>query len=149
MSRTNYYRILALASIDIALTLPFSIANIVLVSMESEAVVRPLPFYSGWAYLHTDWEPVSVSYEEFLASGTSAVAQEYFIHWTSPILAFAIFGLFGVTAEARASYRRTLCTVLGWFGWTPAFLSGAAHSTVQAMEFGEPPQSTSADPDTA
>ena len=147
MSRTNYYRIFALASIDVALTLPIGITNVVLYSAQTVAQIGHFPFYRGWTAVHTDWEPVSFSYEEIIKVGPSNVAQLQFSHWTSPILSFVIFGLFGVTKEARASYRRTLRTVLGWFGWTPAFLSGAAHSTFQAMEFGERPQSTSIDPD--
>ena len=105
------------------------------------------PFYSGWTVVHTDWEPKSTSYEGLSESGTSVVARQYFISWTSPILAFVIFGLFGATQDARASYLRAIRTVLGWFGWTPAFLSGAANSTLQAMEFGGPPRNTSIDPD--
>ena len=148
MSRTNYYRIFALASIDVALTLPIGIATTALQAAQAVAQLGHLPLYNGWATVHADWEPVSVSYEEFLASGTSNVAQYYFIRWTSPTLAFVIFGLFGVTKEARASYWRAIRTVLGWFGWTPTLHSSAAHSTLQAMEFGEPLQSTSVDPDT-
>ena len=148
ISRTNYFRIFALASIDIALTLPIGIANIVLASAESVAQARHLPFYEGWAFVHTDWEPVSFSYEGLLEAGTSTVAEVYFSQWTSPVLACVIFGLFGVTKEARASYMRAIRTVLGWFGWTPAFLSDTAHPSLHAMEFGEPPQNASIDPDT-
>ena len=154
VSRTNYYRIFALASIDVALTLPIGIANIALISAGSVistgsvAEVGHLIFYQGWTAVHADWEPLSFSYEDLIEDGTPTVAQFYFSHWTSPVLAFAIFGLFGVNKEARASYWRALRTVLGWFGWTPAFLAGTANSTVQPMEFGEPPQNTSVDPDT-
>ena len=142
MSRTNYYRIFALASIDIALTLPIGIANIALTAAGSVAQAGHLPFYRGWTFVHTDWEPVSYSYEELIEAGTTSVASQYFAYWTSPILAFAIFGLFGVDKEARASYWRVIRTVLGWFGWTPTSLPGAAHSALQAMEFGEPPRNT-------
>ena len=148
MSRTNYYRIFALASIDVALTLPIGITNIALSLAWLVAQGRHLISYRGWTAVHTDWEPVSISYEEFLETGTSGLAQQYFVQWTSPILAFVIFGLFGVNKDARASYRRAIRTVLGWFGWTPAFLSDTVHSTVQPTELGEPPQNTSVDPGT-
>ena len=148
MSRTNYYRIFALASIDIALTFPIGIANITLDSASLVAFFGRLPFYGSWTAVHADWEPVSVSHEQHIELGTSAVAQNYFAQWTSPVLAFVIFGLFGVTQEARASYWRAIRTVLGWFGYTPTLRSGAAPSSLQVMEFSELQQSTSVDLDT-
>ncbi|VDB95527.1 unnamed protein product [Peniophora sp. CBMAI 1063] len=105
VSRPNYFRILALASIDVLLTLPFGIATIVF--------------------------------------GPFGVAQFYFTNWTSPILAFVIFGLFGVTSEARASYRRIICTVCGWFGWKPTLRTRRARSPLGDIEFGERPAQNS------
>ena len=148
MSRTNYYRIFALASIDVVLTLPIGITTVVLDLAGLVANLGHVPFYRGWTAVHTNWEPVSYSNEELLEAGTSVVAQVYFSQWTAPVLAFVIFGLFGVNKEARVSYWRAIRTVLGLFGWTPAVHPGAANSTLQAMEFGETPQSTSVDPDT-
>ena len=148
VSRTNYFRILALASIDILLTLPFGIATIALTVSDQLSVPGGFPFYFGWTYDHTEWEPVGVSYAELVAVGKLNVAELYFTSWTSPILAFAIFGLFGVTKEARASYRCTIRTLLSWFGWTLALRSSAAHSSRHAIEFSERPRSTSTDPDT-
>ena len=147
MSPTNYYRIFALASIDIALTLPIGIANIALFSAHVVTQLGRLPFYRGWTAVHADWEPVSVSYEELMEEGTSTVAQVYFSYWSSPILAFVIFGLFGVTKEARASYWRAIRPILGWFSRTPTLRSGAAPSSLQAMEFSERPRRTSTDSD--
>ena len=139
VSRTNYYRIFALASIDIVLTLPIGIATIALQSAELTAFGH-LPFYRGWTVVHTDWEPVSNSYEEVLEGGTSTVAQFYFVQWTSPILAFAIFGLFGVTSEARASYWRIIRTIGGRLGWKPIPLQASrpkSHSPLGDSEIGE------------
>ena len=145
VSRTNYYRIFMLASIDISLTLPIGIINIALALVAESVGYRP--FYKGWTAVHRDWEPVSVSYEEFLEGGTSHVARQYFIHWTSPILAFVIFALFGVTKEARASYWIAIRTVLGWLGWKPTLLPHAAHSSPRTIEPREGPQGTSTDLD--
>ncbi|KZV71174.1 fungal pheromone STE3G-protein-coupled receptor, partial [Peniophora sp. CONT] len=116
VSRTNYLRILVLASIDILLTLPVGIVNIAL-EIVSALSTNNFPFYPGWTFLHTDWKPVSFFYAELQAEGTASLAQFYFANWTSPVLAFVIFGLFGATPEARASYWRIICTVGGWFGW--------------------------------
>ncbi|VDB87015.1 unnamed protein product [Peniophora sp. CBMAI 1063] len=141
VNRTHYFRILALASIDILLTLPIGIANIVLSVEDEVARIGPIPFYFGWTYDHTGWQPQSYSYAAVVSEGTFVVAQEYFVQWTSPALAFAIFALFGITAEARASYWRTICTIGGWFGWNTTPPRG--HSPLEDIEFGErPPQNS-------
>ncbi|VDC05052.1 unnamed protein product [Peniophora sp. CBMAI 1063] len=137
VSRRNYFRILALASIDVLLTLPLGIANIALIITQSLSF-GPLTFYYGWASDHnsTTWEPQGWPYAEVVAQGTSTVAQDYFAQWTSPILAFAIFGLFGFTSEARASYWSIACAIGGWFGWKPAPPTGRTRSPLPVMEFG-------------
>ncbi|KZV69113.1 fungal pheromone STE3G-protein-coupled receptor [Peniophora sp. CONT] len=105
VSHTNYLRILVLASIDILLTLPIGVITITLNVVEA-VVTNEFPFYSGWTYLHTGWEPEQISYEIQVQGSASKVVQTYFIQWTSPVLAFVVFGLFGITFEARASYWR-------------------------------------------
>ncbi|KZV69629.1 fungal pheromone STE3G-protein-coupled receptor, partial [Peniophora sp. CONT] len=119
VSRTNYLRILAIASIDILLTLPSGIVITVL-RVIFYVTQGNVPFYPGWANVHSNWPPPkSISYADQQAMGTAFLAEQYFLYWTTPILAFTIFGLFGLTAEARASYRHTVCTIGGWFGWQP------------------------------
>lgn len=134
VSRTNHYRILALASIDILLTLPIGIASVVLV-VTDQSSQGLLSFYSGWTYVHTDWEPESYPYSEVVSGGALNVAQQYFSQWTSPILGLAIFGLFGVTSEARASYWRIIYDVGAWFGWT-----STSRAPLGEIEFSERPQ---------
>ena len=139
ISRTNYFRVLALASIDILLTLPIGIATIALAVSDELSFPSGLPFYFGWTYDHTEWEPVGFSYAEMVAGGQSNVAQVYFSHWTSPILAFVIFGLFGFTSEARASYWRVICTVCGWFGFKPKTRGSRSRTPLGDIQFGERP----------
>ncbi|KZV59980.1 STE3-domain-containing protein [Peniophora sp. CONT] len=144
VSRMNYFRIFTLASIDVILTLPIGIVSIALLVPESLAQNdHHIPLYSGWTSLHSDWEPLGVSYAELVAVGKSTTAETYFTLWTSPALAFAIFGLFGVTAEARASYWGIICAVGGWFGWKPPVRPRKARSPMGTMEFGERPQDAS------
>lgn len=142
VSRTNYIRILTLASIDVLLTLPIGIVTIVLDVTQSLSVYGTPPFYLGWAHDHTGWEPVGLPYAEMMADGTSTIALAYFPQWTSPVLAFAIFGLFGVASEARASYWRIICTVGGRFGWKPTTCRSRARSPLGDIEFGERSQDT-------
>ncbi|VDC07901.1 unnamed protein product [Peniophora sp. CBMAI 1063] len=156
-SRTNYARILALASIDLVLALPINITITVLNLTSSVAHNGSLPFYQGWTSIH-DWtSPSSYSYANLIASGTSDVVQFYFTYWTRPIVAFVIFGLFGLTSEARASYGRVIYIIGGWLGWKPpprtredsgrsslgeiVFDIRAQHSPLSDVEMGPGPHS--------
>ncbi|KZV63986.1 STE3-domain-containing protein [Peniophora sp. CONT] len=131
--RTSYFRILALASIDVLLTLPIGITTIALFVTQKSSVGPP-QFYSGWTRDHINWGPVSVSYADIQAGGASSVAVQYFAQWSSPVLAFVVFGLFGVTSEARASYRRIIYAIGGWLGWEP---HSCRDSPLDDIEFGE------------
>ncbi|VDC04730.1 unnamed protein product [Peniophora sp. CBMAI 1063] len=142
VSRTNYFRILALASIDILLTLPIGIANIIL-DVEQSLFFGPIQFYWGWTYDHTDWQPKSFSYEDTVSLGTPTVATVYFQQWTSPVLAFTIFAFFGVTSEARASYWRIICIIGDWFGWKRTLRTRRPCSLPGGIEFGDPPAQSS------
>ncbi|VDB95836.1 unnamed protein product [Peniophora sp. CBMAI 1063] len=140
VSRTNYMRILVLASIDLWLTLPIGIVKIVLEVTYALSPPKYFPFYPGWHHLHSEWGPVSVTYAEQQSDGTADLAQSYFSHWSTNIIAFAIFGLFGLTSEARASYWRIVCTIGGWFGWKPTPSAQNGRGPLGEIEFGVRPQ---------
>lgn len=144
ITRTKYLRILALASIDLLLTLPIGIVGIVLDATSLRAD-NGHGFYPGWTAVHNtlNWAPQSTSYADLRAYGTATLALQYFGFWTSPILAFAVFGLFGLTDDARASYWNIFCTISGWFGWACAARTGNAHSSMGSMEFCARPQEMS------
>ncbi|VDC07995.1 unnamed protein product [Peniophora sp. CBMAI 1063] len=102
VSRAHYFRLLALASIDILITLPFGIVVLVLV-VTTGLSEDSLPFYPGWDIVHKNWEPTGFAYSETSLS-VSSLAEYYFSYWTSPILSFVIFALLGLTKQARATY---------------------------------------------
>ncbi|VDB95783.1 unnamed protein product [Peniophora sp. CBMAI 1063] len=137
VSRTNYFRILTLASIDILLTLPMGIAIIVL-AVKGAVSSGSFPFYYGWTYDHA-WQDASFSYANLVSNGPFTIASFYFNHWISPVLAFVMFGLFGITSEARASYWRVIYTVGGWFGWQPTPRTRSARALLGDIEFGNRP----------
>ncbi|KZV68498.1 fungal pheromone STE3G-protein-coupled receptor, partial [Peniophora sp. CONT] len=118
--RTNYLRILAVASIDILLTLPMGVVSIALRVRSILEEKGSLAFYLGWTCIHINWEPSSIPYAQLKASGIAGIAQLYFLRWSAPVLAYTIFGLFGLTYEARASYGLIGRTVGSWIGRSPA-----------------------------
>ncbi|KZV61584.1 hypothetical protein PENSPDRAFT_643237 [Peniophora sp. CONT] len=141
VSRTNYLRILALASIDILLTLPVGIVNIAL-SVSSNLAQGGFSFYPGWDVVHGDWTPIVYTYAELKAFGPSTLAEYYFAYWASPALAFTIFGLFGLTAEARASYWCIICAVCSRLGWDLTTREQDARSTSGTIDFAVQPRAT-------
>ncbi|VDC03117.1 unnamed protein product [Peniophora sp. CBMAI 1063] len=136
VSRASFFRILALASIDTLFTLPVGIASITL-SVTAAIAQDSFPFYFGWARSHTDWEPASFTQADIASVGTSSVVEHYFTQWTSPVLAFVIFGLFGFTSEARTSYWKIVCAICGWFGWKSVSRARSGpDSSLGSIEFG-------------
>lgn len=119
VSRTNYWRIFALTSIDLLVTLPIAILNVVL-EVSGLLSLNPdgPPFYLGWTQDHVDWMPTSTSHEELVARlGTSTAGLLYFARWSSPLLAFVVFVFFGLTTEARSIYRCIIVKIAKMSGW--------------------------------
>ncbi|VDC05731.1 unnamed protein product [Peniophora sp. CBMAI 1063] len=112
ISRSCYFRILALASADILFTLSINIVkfalNVVLVTGSHE----PHPFYPGWDNIHSDWAPEGIAWG---GQGKERGGILIYNQWTAPLFAFVIFSLFGFTEGARASYRNASSTVKGCF----------------------------------
>ncbi|KZV72017.1 STE3-domain-containing protein [Peniophora sp. CONT] len=144
VTRTNYFRILALASIDLLLTLPLSITRFVLAVL-SIMKATSLPFYPGWESVHSDWTPVSISWAKLNSKGVPELAFVHYSFWISPIFALAFFGLFGFTAGARASYWRVIHTVIARLGWKKASFSQDSQATLTPIQFGAPTHELSFD----
>ncbi|VDB91254.1 unnamed protein product [Peniophora sp. CBMAI 1063] len=148
VSRTSYFRLFALASIDILITLPDGITSVVLntsAALESGG----FPFYNGWKEVHRDWTPPTYTYEELLEAGPAYVAEFYATFWSALVLSYAIFALFGSTAEARATYWRAILWVGKWFGWKPAPRAPSnTESTLGTIQFDTPPIQLSVDLET-
>jgi len=105
---SRYVRILALGGLDIFLTLPFGTLNLVQVVRSTIINGGTFPFYIGRA---TASHIVTAPYASIQRSGTLVLFLTYFTDWSSVIFAFAIFMLFGLTSEARATYSKWACTV--------------------------------------
>ncbi|KAI0031555.1 GPCR fungal pheromone mating factor, partial [Vararia minispora EC-137] len=107
VSRPNYLRLLVLASLDIILTLPIAIASFV-DQLSSPSPGYSIPLYTGWKLTHSDWTPISLSYSDLETDdGRGWTFTVYYLnHWSSVVLALVIFSLFGLTADARTTYRR-------------------------------------------
>ncbi|KZV69973.1 STE3-domain-containing protein [Peniophora sp. CONT] len=135
VSRTNYFRILVLASVDVVLTLPKAIVSLVFEILVLREL-KPRPnFYPGWHFIHTDWDPIGVSYHEMKINGKFNFVEIYWDQWSPLVLALVLFVLFGLTGEARASYWRIACFVGWWFGWKPSARDRRV-AALDTIEFG-------------
>jgi hypothetical protein len=141
VNRSGYFRILALACVDILLTLPLgvTIASSVIVDGIHDYLPETFQFYDGWRSVHSNWGPVAVSRSDLIESGFWNTFIFYVQNWTSIVLALAIFGLFGLTRDARTTYWRGICVVGKRFGWTPP---SPKSNDLGEMQFGARPIAT-------
>ncbi|KAI0033475.1 GPCR fungal pheromone mating factor [Vararia minispora EC-137] len=108
----SYFRILAIASLDILLTLPSGIAQFVLnlVSLVEEGA----PFYSSWAEVHQDFAPISVS---GTGGSPASLALTYLTFWMPVVLALLISLLIGTTRESFERYQLVFRRIATSFGF--------------------------------
>ncbi|KAJ7343777.1 GPCR fungal pheromone mating factor [Mycena albidolilacea] len=117
MSRTSYMRILALGCLDIVITLPISIINLVsfFVTLSGPS---SLPAYIGWKANHADFAPFGVDYADITDTPWDSFTT-YFDYGQYAVLAVAIFALFGMTSSARSAYWSRISVVSRLVGWKP------------------------------
>ncbi|KAI0029398.1 GPCR fungal pheromone mating factor, partial [Vararia minispora EC-137] len=119
VARLGYFRLLALASVDIVLTLPYGVISTVQNLIENTSAGASIPFFREWKITHSNWAPVTRSYAEIRAEGSWALSDYYLSSWTSVALSLVIFALFGMTPDARATYRRGFYAICKPFGLKP------------------------------
>ena len=144
MSHNNYIRIFLLASIDILIPLPIGIVAEVTAGLEIHQYLGDTPlnlqFYPGWDAVHASFAPVASTWADLEAAVPATFAQLYLSWYSSPVVAVAIFALFGLTDEARATYWRGFCWAVALFGWKPpAPNKRSDRPELATMEFGARP----------
>lgn len=95
---------LALGCFDTFITLPVTIVVLVISILHA----KPLEFYQGWTYTHSNWGPALFPKKSWSADKW-AVFTVHWGEWLMPFIALVFFALFGLTREARAGYRRLIC----------------------------------------
>ena len=135
VSRLNYLRVFLLASINLIYILPVN-ATIQALRVLWDAHIRGGPrFYNGWSSIHSEWGPEAFAYND-PSSTRLSIASNYITHWSSTALAFITFALFGLSAEARTSYRRMFRAVARRHLDRDDRATGNGHPTIASIEFG-------------
>ncbi|KAJ7587532.1 pheromone A receptor-domain-containing protein [Mycena floridula] len=133
ISRTSYMRILALGCLDIVITLPISLINLVSFFVTLEGT-RSLPAYIGWQANHADFAPFGVDYSDLTDTPWDTFTT-YFDYGQYAVLAFAIFALFGLTSGARSAYWSRVILLGKLVGWNPSVRRGQPVGLLDSMAF--------------
>lgn len=101
MSRDNYYRLMALGSLDAIINLPIGILSLAY----DFASQTDIPFYPGWKVIHsTISEILQVPTEDWDVSALNRFG--FYIQLVLPIVwALTFFGFFGLTKDMRERYK--------------------------------------------
>ena len=134
IDRISYLRVIALASVDISLTLPMNVASLVLRIITLVEANSP-PFYLGWSALHANLKPIRVPYALLQEKGYANLVHVYFSYWTSPVFGLVIFGLFGLTEEVRESYWSIFDAIRNRLGCKRASTARDECPTLGEIEF--------------
>jgi hypothetical protein len=125
-----------LGCINIILTLPFALLSNI---PEIEELIKfKMPFYEGWDMIHSDWEPFSDSFENVVTNAGTETQVEYYTSTYYPIaLSFIIFALFGLTEDARETYRKGFVYTANIFGWNINSTGNRGNARVSTIAFGD------------
>jgi hypothetical protein len=109
--RTRDLRIIAIASFDIALSLPVGLVSLIFALASGPSLI----FWPGWAPIHDDWGPVFTLASEWRGD-TWLRFRVLWNEWVNVVLGLAFFTIFGLAPEARRTYQEVWRAVGRWFG---------------------------------
>ncbi|KAJ7160415.1 pheromone A receptor-domain-containing protein [Mycena filopes] len=138
IARTPYLRILALGCLDLLIIFPIAVVNL-LAFFCTLTAPGTFPGYIGWHANHADFAAVGIPYGS-LTDTPWDTFNTYFDNIQAPLLAIAIFGLFGLSASARAEYWARIMAVCKLVGWEPRVRQArkGGVSQVESMTFATP-----------
>jgi hypothetical protein len=143
INRNRFLRLLSLGCLDIFLTFPIGILNILVqtdtVFVDNPAADGTLPFYISWEETHSDWSPITFLYADIVAAGRFNVFAFYFSPWSTVVVGIVIFALFGLTPDARVTYWRGILLVGKCLGLKPQL---SPQAELGEIEFGAQPTNT-------
>lgn len=102
MTSNRYIRLMALCILDMVLNVPLTVVVMALAASE-------LNFpYTSWSKIHEGFNAVGLFGPQFYASGQHRIE---LARWVYPVAAFIFFAIFGLTADARAPYKRMISSM--------------------------------------
>jgi pheromone a factor receptor len=124
LSRSRYFRLMAIAAVEICGTIPLGTFFIVYNARNGVA-----PWIS-WADTHSNYSQVDqVAAFIWKNDPGTAIGFEVF-RWSTVYCAFVFFALFGFADEARQHYRRVYTTLASRIGYSTFTLQKSSHACV-------------------
>lgn len=121
LTMSRYFRLMALATVEVMFTTPISAYGIYL-----NVVANPLQPWKGFADAHFNYSKVlQFPSIQWRMSMTKVVSLEL-SRWSLVFCAFVFFAFFGFADEARKHYRMAYWTVMRLFGVSPVPISPAS-----------------------
>ncbi|KAJ6600273.1 pheromone A receptor-domain-containing protein, partial [Mycena vulgaris] len=114
LTPTRYFRLMALASLELLLNIPLSSYGLYLSA--SRNTIAP---WVSWADTHADFDRVEQVPAVFWRGDAHTQATVELSRWAGVICALAFFAFFGFAAEARKHYRLAFWAVAKRCGATP------------------------------
>jgi len=114
LTMSRYFRLMALATTEILLTIPLAIFTIWL-----NATASPLGPWRSWEDTHFDYFRVEQIPALFWRSNRLLVIAMDFTRWTAPVCALVFFAFFGFADEAKKNYRKAFSYMAKLFGHQP------------------------------
>ncbi|WVF70103.1 hypothetical protein IAT40_004891 [Kwoniella sp. CBS 6097] len=101
LDNRHYIRLLALASVDIVIGLPFTLFGLV-------KDIQQRMSYPSWQWVHANWSRVDIyQADQYMASG-AIITNLMLPRWLPALLAIIFFLFFGVSTDAIGEYSRWL-----------------------------------------
>ncbi|OCF41826.1 hypothetical protein I317_04336 [Kwoniella heveanensis CBS 569] len=101
LDNRHYIRLLALASVDIVLGLPFTLLALV-------KDIQQRMTYPSWQWVHANWSRVDVYRADQYMSSGAFITNLTLPRWLPVLLAIVFFLFFGVSTDAIGEYGRWL-----------------------------------------
>ncbi|KAJ7836812.1 GPCR fungal pheromone mating factor, partial [Mycena leptocephala] len=114
LTANRYFRLMALATLELAFNTPISTYGLYLNVTQS-----PIAPWISWENTHFDFGTIDVWPALFWRSNQQTVIAVELSRWAQVFCAFIFFAFFGFAAEARKHYRLAFWSVAKRCGFTP------------------------------
>jgi len=121
LSINRYFRLMALATLELLCTTPISAYGIYI-----NIANNPLQPWKGFADAHFDYSHIGQYPSVIWRLNRLTVVSTELTRWSLVFCAFSFFAFFGFADEARKNYRKAFWAIAQRFGFHPFVSSGTS-----------------------
>ncbi|KAG2131856.1 pheromone receptor [Suillus cothurnatus] len=127
LSVNRYFRLMALATMELLFTTPISAYGIYI-----NIADNPLEPWKGFADAHFNYSRVGQYPSVIWRLNRLTIVSTELTRWSLVFCAFSFFVFFGLADEARKNYRKAFWAIAKFFGFPPPLSTGAAIKYVRS-----------------